>query len=276
MAGLELGGQGCNLGEAMFNQHHIKGLSHRQRLRQIAVWAAATPLAALFTTFTLRLRVASGPFAGMRTVMRRHTRALSAKLLGTYERELVPVFAAVLTLPLQSIIDVSAADGYTLVGLARLSGPGVRKLAFEMSEEGRGLIARLAARNRVKNLAIEGHCTLPRLSAALRDGGTTLVLCDAQGAEKDLMDPAAIPGLGHCHVLIEVDELHHPGVGALIEQRFAASHSISRYQGEPRRPQDFPHQSPLAQFIRPEVAVQAMDEGRVTPANWMFLQPRAQ
>jgi hypothetical protein len=65
--------------------------------------------------------VLHGPFAGLmypRDLLLAQADAPIAKLLGTYEQELHPVFEEVIAKQPRTIIDIGAAEGYYAVGLA--------------------------------------------------------------------------------------------------------------------------------------------------------------
>jgi hypothetical protein len=55
-----------------------------------------------------------------------------------------------------------------------------------------------------------------------------VVICDIEGAEGALLDPAAAPGLVHADILVEVHEGMRPGLVALLTGRFTATHRITR------------------------------------------------
>jgi hypothetical protein len=59
------------------------------------------------------------------------------------------------------------------------------------------------------------------------EGRRTLVFCDAEGAEADLMDPVRHPQLRSVSALVvECHENTHPGVTRQIADAFAPSHHV--------------------------------------------------
>ena len=134
------------------------------------------------------------------------------KLLGTYERELAEYLEEAATLPFDTVVDIGAAEGYYAVGLAlRLRNAQV--IAFEMEPSAQELIRRLAQLNGVESrVALEGFCTCEKLSAALKDSGKTMLVCDAEGGEFTLLDPMTIPRLRECHILVRTSRPGSPRV----------------------------------------------------------------
>jgi tRNA G46 methylase TrmB len=128
-----------------------------------------------------RLRIVSGPFRGMRYNLVACGSAHSAKLLGTYEKELHAIIDEILAERFEEIIDIGAAEGYYAVGLA-LSSPSPRRvIAFEAQEQGRQLLQELAAGNSLKNVDIRGACDVMGLEQALAGGRPKLIICDVEG-----------------------------------------------------------------------------------------------
>jgi hypothetical protein len=56
------------------------------------------------------------------------------------------------------------------------------------------------------------------------DAGDAFVLMDVEGAEAAILEPALVGQLSRAELLIELHEMFVPGVTALLQQRFAATH----------------------------------------------------
>jgi hypothetical protein len=95
------------------------------------------------TLFPYRLRVVSGPFMRMRYLTRGFASAFAAKVLGTYEKELHGVIAAIMLVPFKRIIDVGAAEGYYAVGFALAHPASPPIIAFEQQDMGRLMLSRM-------------------------------------------------------------------------------------------------------------------------------------
>ena len=67
----------------------------------------------------------------------------------------------------------------------------------------------MAQLNRVADrVTIEGTCQIEHLHA--RIDPPCLVFCDCEGTEAELIDPAAIPSLADCHVIVESHDFFVP------------------------------------------------------------------
>lgn len=96
------------------------------------------------------------------------------------------------------------------------------------------------------------------------------MICDAEGAERELLDPAVIPGLAHIDILVEIHHFADPTTGATLADRFRHSHDIARIATRPRRAADLPV---VAGFTRPELRALAA-ELRPCRMEWFWMRGR--
>jgi hypothetical protein len=176
--------------------------------------------------------VQSGPFKGMQYPVRAREGARAPRLLGTYESPLWPVIAGVIASNYTLAIDLGTADGYYAVGLARAM-PGLRVLARDTDIVARALCERLAEANGLID-RIEVGGAWSHADFAVCTSARTVVLCDINGAEDDLLDPVRAPGLLAADILVEVHDGDHPGLVGRLTKRFAKTHDISRHDREIR------------------------------------------
>jgi hypothetical protein len=214
------------------------------------------------------LVVQSGPFAGMAYVSEAVCSSLVPKLLGSYEAELHGLLTKILTREYEAVIDVGCAEGYYAVGLA-LSLPRAQVHAFDIDERARTLCAKLAQANNVsERVIVEGLCDHERLNTLIR--GRTLIVCDCEGCELQLLDPALAPQLKHCDLIVELHDMLVPNVTPAIVERFAATHEITLIDAEERDPAAF---SSLNDFDRLTQRT-AVAEFREGPMQWGYLEAR--
>jgi hypothetical protein len=242
---------------------------HRARWRR-------SPLRPVTTAFVRRhgLVVHDGPFAGMRfpdMAVGRST-FLIPQLLGAYERELREVIDDVVDRGFEQIVDIGAAEGYYAVGLARACPASVVH-AYEMDAFAAGICRALAAANGISGtLELHGECT-PAALAAL-PARNTFVLCDVEGAEDRLMDPAAVPWLRTAMLLVELHDFAAPGIEGRIRDRFSASHRVRVIPSECRYAEDFPRVMDLPERTYAD-RVLAVSEFRPYRMAWAVLEPKA-
>ena len=193
-------------------------------LRLLAKWRAelvSNTLASRSGT-----KVLTGPFAGMDYEMAASEGSRSARLLGCYEHSLAPVIESIFTTAYPVVIDIGSAEGYYAVGLARRM-PNTRVLARDASEKAMNLCRALAAANNVAD-RVEIGGIFNHADFAICTVQPTLVLCDMEAAELDLLDPAAAPGLLRADILVECHDAIRPGITDALTQRFTPSHHIQR------------------------------------------------
>ena len=214
--------------------------------------------------------VLAGPFAGRAGMTAVLEGCHVPKLLGSYERELHGVVERILATPYEVVVNVGCAEGYYAVGLARRM-PHARFLAFDTNPEAQAACRRLAERNGMAGrIAVGG--TLAGADFARWQGARTLVVCDIEGAEGDLLDPAGHPALAEMDVLVECHDCFRPGLSAAIVRRFQPTHRIEGYR-QTLLPFDLP-----PEFARaPELdRMLALWEWRSGPTPWLFMTVRSE
>jgi hypothetical protein len=235
-----------------------------QALRQLAKWRAG--LVANTLVKRSGSRVMSGPFKGMDYAVRAAEGSQAARLLGCYEASLAPVIEAIVAGGYRLIIDIGAAEGYYAVGLA-LRMPEARVWARDADPRAQALCRRLAEVNAVADRVEIGGRMGPGdfgICAAQK----TLVLCDIEGGEAELLDPARAEGLLAADLLVETHEGFRPGICAAIAARFRDSHHvqmIGRQLVDPGLPDWMERFSDLDRLL-------ALWEWRTGPTPWLWMQ----
>ena len=234
-------------------------------LRHLAKWRAEL----IGNTLTERSGtiVLNGPFQGMNYAIRASEGSRSARLLGSYEASLAPVIEVIIARAYPLIIDIGCAEGYYAVGLARRM-PTAKILARDANPKAQALCAELAALNHVADrIAIGGEFS--HADFAQCEAQPTLILCDIEGAEATLLDPARAPGLTDADILVECHDTLTPGLTDLITARFQTTHRIARIDRQlaPTLP---PWMETLSDLDR----LLALWEWRGGPTPWLWMQAR--
>ena len=210
--------------------------------------------------------VIGGPFAGMHFIGQSAEGCHIPKLLGCYEQELHPFVHGVAKRDYAHILNIGCAEGYYAVGFKRLN-PHADVVACDTDSKAQRACAALAQRNGVA-LDIRGEFS-PEHFAAFT--GKTLVWCDIEGAEEELLNPVAAPALAHMDIVVELHPSpERPNVGKL-PQRFSATHDISILWpqiGRTDLPDMFRGLSHLDQLL-------AIWEWRSTPTPWAIMLAKA-
>ena len=210
-------------------------------------------------------KVLSGPFAGMDYGVETSEGSRSARLLGCYEASLAPVIETIIAHGYPLVVDIGCAEGYYAVGLARRM-PNARILARDEKPAAQVLCRQLAQLNGVAD-RVEVGGLLTHGDFTICTAQATLILCDIEGAEDGLLDPAVAPGLLSADILVETHDNLKPGLSDLIAARFAATHHITRLDRQivADLPDWMENLSDLDRLL-------ALWEWRNGPTPWLWMQ----
>ncbi len=214
------------------------------------------------------LVVQQGPFAGMQYVHKAAGSSLLPKLLGCYEAELHETIAEVFSFKYTRIVDIGCAEGYYAVGLA-VQLPDVEVFAFDIDAKARELCVEMAVVNCVADrVFVAGECGSQHLDTLIKD--RTLVICDCEGCELNLLDPNVVPSLSSCDVLVELHDFIHRTISSTILSRFSSTHNISLIVSQDRNPDAYAELRDLSDWDK-RVAVAEFREERM---QWAFMKSR--
>ena len=217
------------------------------------------------------LTVHQGPLTGLVFVKQSSEGCHVAKLIGCYEQPLHSHIRAAIEENYESIINIGCAEGYYAVGMARKLNE-TRTYAYDISESAQQTCLQLAKENgvtdRVQVGAVFNHHDFQKFS-----GSRTLLFCDIEGAESELLDPSLAPELKSMDIIVEAHEVERPGIVKLLSSRFEGSHSINLVEDDGHRyldqmPTWFMNLSHLDQLL-------AVWEWRSGPTPWLVMKTKA-
>ena len=213
------------------------------------------------------LKIKNGPFAGINYIMIPPYRGLSAKLLGSYERELHPVFAEAIKAAYAVVINVGSAEGSYSVGYA-VKIPTSTVYAFDIDPREQQFCRQLANVNGVSaRVHVGAECKPEDFQKLIT--GSTLVIMDCEGCEDELLDPQKAPKLLETDIILEIHDFTDPTLNSRIRSRFSASHTITEYAYHPRNPDEVPE----VRFLKTEAQRQlAVMERDTMVQNWLYLR----
>jgi predicted RNA methylase len=216
--------------------------------------------------------VMTGVFAGMRYHDRSVGSLLSPKLIGTYESQLHRWIRDETTAQPRKIIDIGCAEGYYAVGLARLS-PASRVVASDTEPLALEAVNQLAQLNGTASQVTTIGCLTHDLLQDLVEPGS-LVFCDIEGFEQKLLDPASVPALRCCSVIVETHEAVAPGVVRKLVAAFIATHRIECVWSDPlhHRLKLLAEAGALSRLRVADVA-RLIDEQRPQDQSWLRMVP---
>ena len=213
-------------------------------------------------------RVLNGPFAGMRYLNEPVWGSITPRWIGSYESCLHSVIREIIRSGYSRVIDVGCAEGYYAVGLCRAL-PTSEVLAYDMDIESRAQVLRLWVMNGSPGkLTVGGLLDHAELNRIVRSN--TVLVCDIEGGEIQLLNPTSCSALKNMDVLVEV---HQTGSipmavnAATLRERFRSSHEVMQIN-ESADAVQLNHVSHLA----PEQLKEAIAEGRPHPQIWLWLK----
>ncbi len=234
-------------------------------LRLLAKWRAE--LVANTIVEHMGSVIGAGPFAGMDYGVRAAEGSRAARLLGGYEASLAPIIEVIVARAYPLVIDVGCAEGYYAVGLARRMQASTI-MARDDNPQAQDLCRALARLNGVADrVAVGGRMAHGDFALCLAQ--PTVVICDIEGFEADLLDPALAPGLIQADILVECHDAFRPGLSDLLATRFAATHHVERIarQLNPDLPDWMQEWSDLDRLI-------ALWEWRAGPTPWLWMRAK--
>ena len=212
--------------------------------------------------------VLNGPFRGLRFPAEAFGHNLVPKLTGAYEFQLHPFIETLVSRSPAQIVDIGSAEGYYANGLA-LRLPAARVHAFDAAPGERAVCLAVATENGlVERVTVHGICTPEWLQTHLRPGD--LVFSDCEGGEDVLLDPAAVPALQDCDLLVETHDDVVPKITARLLERFERTHEVHRFP-EAAAPSEA---LPLVEGWTADDYARALAEGRAVDQEWLVLLAR--
>lgn len=238
----------------------------RLRRRIDAAWQKAAVLAP-------QRQVLTGPFQGMQYIEKAVCSALPPKVLGTYEKELHGIIETIIFNRPSCIIDIGAAEGFYAVGFA-MRIPVCRVVAFEMDRHAQELLRELASINGVTDrVEVKGMCnqeTLCEIFTSLPDD--CVIICDAEGAEVELLDPTRMPWLRRFPLLVELHPWVQPDIKSVLYSRFTTSSEIITIASRTRTVSDFSIETDG--WLSDSEKLDCMSEWRPCGMEWLWIKPR--
>ena len=215
--------------------------------------------------------VLDGPLKGLDFLPQSAEGCHIAKLLGCYEQPLLPFIEAAIQANYPLILNIGCAEGYYAVGMARRMAT-TRVLAFDLNPKAQQVCAELTVKNGVTDRVTVGALFKPE-DFASHAGQRVLVLCDIEGAERELLNPAVSPALVGMDLIVESHECLIPGITKLLTDRFAPTHDITLVEDNgqrqlPNAPAWFNNLAHLDQLL-------AVWEWRSGPTPWLVMKAKA-
>jgi len=217
-----------------------------------------------------KTHVLQGPMKGLEYVANTSEGCLAARLIGCYEQPLLPFIEEAINTDYKNVVNIGCSDGYYAVGMARRM-PNSKMWAYDINQAAQDACTELAQKNNVSERIEIGALFGPEDFAQFANK-KTLVMCDIEGAEQELLDPQLAPDLVGMDIIVESHECIIKGLTQTLLDHFSVTHEITLIQDTGQRhfevlPKDYEKWANLDQLV-------ATWEWRSGPTPWMVMKSK--
>ena len=218
--------------------------------------------------------VRNGPFKGLKyPEFISYGSAIFPKIIGSYESELHPIIEEFCKKEYSQIINIGSGEGYYAVGLA-MRIPNAVIHAYELLPEAQKFIKQMAELNGVANrIVIHDKCTEEEL-LSFSYSNRTLIICDCEGAEKEIFKQQIIKYISKCDLIIEVHDFVDINISDYLYHLFYETHSIERIQSIDDIIKAKTYSYPELETLDLSTKYFALCEGRPTIMEWLILKSK--
>lgn len=174
--------------------------------------------------FDNKFLVHNGPFKGMKYIENSSGSAFLPKIIGSYEEPIHSWINEAIIKKYSRIIDIGCAEGYYACGFAK-NIPNCQVFAYDIDPVARQNTALLRDANKLRNIEIKAICDHNELNE--KSVLDTLIFCDIEGYEEQLLDPLKAPNLIKVDLIIESHDWINKNITENIIKKFNKSHTIS-------------------------------------------------
>lgn len=218
-------------------------------------------------------KVKRGPFAGLvYPAYEAVGAAMPPKFIGTYEDELHPFFNEILTSGYSDVVDIGAAEGYYVCGLA-LKDPNLNSYAYDTDPYARARCSRMAEVNGIADrVHVREFCDSKELEkfAGCRK---LLVISDCEGYEAELFNKDVVMKLSSSTFMIEIHEFLNSRIPEIMTDAFSATHDIEVVMAENDTSKVLNRRFPELERFSDAERFDLIREGR-PQMQWWIARPR--
>jgi len=182
-------------------------------------------------------RVFAGPCSGMVLPNNHYLAKNLSYIVGCYECEIHPFLYSCICNEHSQFIDIGAAYGYYVVGMALKLPLTADIIAYEGEPDRQAGTLQLAQANNVKHIKQYGFCDIDHLKSVLKP--RAFILVDCEGNELDFLFPNLIPALSTATIVCELHDFFRPGATQSLIQRFLLTHKASIVDETSRLPENY-------------------------------------
>lgn len=183
--------------------------------------------------------VVGGPFKGMKYIPEAVGSGYLVKLVGVYEEILHEVISSIISRKYTTMIDIGCAEGYYLIGVG-LKNSNIKLAGYDIDAKALELTKKLYSVNNLSNeLKLIKNCTPEDLNSRIDE--KTLLMCDAEGFEKEALDLEKTPALAQVQTfVVELHDFVVPNIKEILTKRFEKTHQIQTIVFKNGNPENYP------------------------------------
>ncbi len=152
--------------------------------------------------------------------------SIYAKLLGSYEMEIMPALQSLLSRPYSNFVNIGSDEGFYAVGVARLL-PGIHVVAFDCNKRAQEKCRELAETNKVEDRVVVKGCFNMKELLLNNKPGKTLFIIDCEGCENEMITKEFVDHFKNADLVIELHYEQGPMILSKLNGLFAATHRIT-------------------------------------------------
>ena len=215
--------------------------------------------------------VLHGPFVGLRYPEGRKAfgSSFAPKIVGSYEECLHYSIASLVGNDYDEVHDIGCAEGYYLGGMSMFF-PSARVIGYDISPEAVELANKLIHENHFTSTTAEVRDVTRDFWATYPKDKRTLVICDIEGAERELFDKDAVTNLVRADLIIELHDFLDGSIKPTLLSVFNGTHDLKIIQEANK---DISKYSSLHGLSFRECQT-LLDEGRPCKMEWLVARCR--
>ena len=152
--------------------------------------------------------------------------SIYAKLLGSYELEIMPAIEKLLAKRYDNFINIGCDEGYYAVSIARIL-PDIKVDAFDCNKKAQKRCKTLAMINKVQDRVVVRGCFSPEELLSYEKQSKILFLIDCEGCENEIVSKKLIQIFRTADFIIELHYRKHPLILSKLKKLFAETHKIT-------------------------------------------------
>lgn len=198
---------------------------------------------------------------------------LFPKIIGSYEKEIVPAIEDICTKQYADVIDIGSAEGYYSVGFA-MNIPNATIHAYDVSKEAREFNLELAKLNGVEDrIEFNTFCSEAEITN-FNYRGKTLIISDCEGYESKIFTKNNIDRLSNCDLLIEVHDNMNIRNSNDLWRLFEKTHNVQVIQSISDVNKVKMYSFPETEGLSFETKYNMFSEDRFGIMEWFYITPK--